>query len=76
MISFAVVNNGSGSNSSTPPAGRTIALLRKAHASQIITALTWSNDGNCVLWDDAGMVTLTDVSAFQSILKPGREGCF
>ena len=71
VISFKSGSNNS-SNSSTPPAGRTIALLRKAHASQIITALTWSNDGNVVYCgDDAGMVTLTDVSAFTKYFKTG-----
>ena len=58
VISFKSGSSNNSSNSSTPPAGRTIALLRKAHASQIITALTWSNDGNVVYCgDDAGMGT-------------------
>ena len=76
VISFkSGSSNSSGSSSSsinTPPAGRTIALLRKAHASQIITVLRWSNDGNIVYCgDDAGMVTLTDVSAFTKYFKTG-----
>ncbi|CAL6379482.1 unnamed protein product [Bathycoccus prasinos] len=72
VISFKSGSSNNSSNSSTPPAGRTIALLRKAHASQIITALTWSNDGNVVYCgDDAGMVTLTDVSAFTKYFKTG-----
>jgi len=55
-----------------PQAGKTIALLRKAHAGQIITALKWSEDGNIVYCgDDNGMVTLTDVSKFAQFFETG-----
>ena len=72
VISFKIGSSNSNSGINTPPAGRTIALLRKAHASQIITSLRWSNDGNVVYCgDDAGMVTLTDVSAYTKYFKTG-----